>query len=587
MAESREIFREIQRAREKLGNESRSAAVSIYQAMPEPGETDISVHTQLGNLCIDLELYDRAVEHYRKAVKLDPKNAEQLAYLGIGLQQFGEPDEAIEVLCEALEIDENMPVAQNVLGVLYMRRNQYEYARSHLEKSNELKPGKPLVEANLAGTLAELNEYEQALTYAKKAIRSKGAGENPYFVLGRILSQLGRQDEAVRYFEEAIKRYKNFGGAYYMLASLKKFSSDDKPLINKTEKVLDRSMPAQDRKAIHFALGKMYDDCKECDRAFFHYQKGNTLHRISVSNLDIDKFRTGVFKKFFGKAGGRKYRKRGSFSDQPVFVVGMPRSGTTLIEQMIASHSRAGGAGELPEIPRIAAELVPQKRKLGALRQLKEVFTAEKQAEYAEGYLEILERGREGLDRIVDKMPANFMYLGLIDSLFPNATIIHAIRHPLDICISCYVQQFKFLEWSTQFSTIAEMYELYRGMMAYWRKVLPEGRIVDVHYEQLTGSPEREGARMLDACGLEWDDNVLRFYEQEHAVKTASLSQVRQPIYKSSQQRWARYAPYIGELATRLAPYLPEDREELEARGVPLGRRFDINRVLGGRRGHR
>ena len=581
MTDFKEIFREIQRAREQMGNESRSAGVSVYQAIPAQPDPDISVQTQLGHLCIDLELYDRAVEHYRAALELAPENAEQLAYLGIGLHQFGEPDEAIEVLQEALDIDENMPVAQNVLGALYMRRNQYEYARPHLEKSNQLRPGKPLVEANLAATLAELNEYEQALVHAKKAIRSKDAGEHPYYVLGRILSQLGRQDEAVQYFEEAIKRYKTFGGAYFMLASLKKFSSDDESFIKKTEKVLERSMPAQDRKAIHFALGKMYDDCKEYGRAFFHYQKGNTLHRIVISSLDMDKFRTGVFKKFFSKAGCRKYRKRGNPSAQPVFVFLMPRSGTTLIEQMVASHSRAGGAGESPEIPRIAAKLVPEKKRLGSLRQLRDAFTPEAQKEYAEGYLDLLERGREGMDRIVDKMPGNFMYLGLIDALFPNATIIHAVRHPLDICMSCYVQQFKFLEWSTQFSTIAEMYELYQDMMAYWRKVLPQGRIVDVHYEQLTVAPEREGARMLDACGLDWDDNVLRFYEQEHAVKTASLSQVRQPIYRSSQQRWARYAPYIGELATRLAPYLPEDREELEARGVPLGRRFDINRVLG------
>lgn len=583
MADSREIFRELQRAREELSNDSRHEAVKTYEAISDRGQDDVSAQVQLGHLCIDLELYDRAVEHYRAAVRLAPESAEALASLGVGLQQFGEPDEAIEFLREALEIDENMPMAQNVLGALYMRRNQYEYARPHLEKADELRPGRPIVQANLAGTLAELDEYENAIVHAKKAIKSREAGENPYFVLGRILSQLGRKDEAIRYFEQAIKRYKTYGVAYFMLASLKKFSSDDKSFIDKTERVLDRSMPAQDRKAIHFALGKMYDDCREYDKAFFHYQKGNTLHRNPISSLQADKFRTKVFKRFFDKRGVSRLRQRGSSSAQPVFVLGMPRSGTTLIEQMIASHPRAGGAGELPEIPGIAATLVPEKDRVKAVRRLREAFTPEAQAEYAEGYVDILQRGRQGADRIVDKMPANFMYLGLIDALFPESTIIHAIRHPLDICISCYVQQFKFLEWSTQFSTIAEMYKLYRDMMAYWRKVLPQGRIVDVHYERLIGDPEGEGARMLDACGLEWDDQVLRFYEQEHAVKTASLSQVRQPIYKSSQKRWARYAPHIGELATRLAPYIPEDREQLEAQGVPLGRRFGINRWLGGR----
>jgi tetratricopeptide (TPR) repeat protein len=583
MVKSRQIFEQIKHARQRLADNARAEALRIYESIAEQGASDLAAQTELGHLCLDLELYDRAVNHYRTAVHLAPDDANQLAFLGIGLEKFGEPDEAMEVLHEALEINDTMPVAQNMLGVLYMRRSQYENARPYLEKSDELRPGNHAIQSNLANVLAQLNEYEAALSYAKKATRSKEAGDDAHMVLGRILSELGRTDEAIRHFEQIIKGNKTFGTAYFMLSSLKKFSAADKSFIAKTEKVLERSMPAPHRKSIHFALGKMYDDCKEYDKAFSHYQKGNILHRVPLWDLDVLQWRTGVFRDVFTRRGVKKFRKQGSSSAQPVFVVGMPRSGTTLVEQMIASHARGGGAGELPEIPRIATELVPGKKKRGSKKQLREGLTPEAQAEYVRGYLEILQSGHEDVDRIVDKMPANSLYLGLIDALFPNATIIHVIRHPLDICMSCYTQQFKFLEWSNQFSTIADMYTLYRQMMAYWHKVLPEGRIVDVHYEQLTGDPEGEGARMLDACGLEWDDNVLRFYEQNHAVKTASLSQVRQPIYQSSQRRWARYAPYLGEIATRLAPYLPEDREELESRGVPLGRGFGLRRWLGAR----
>jgi len=580
MAKNGKISRDIHAAREALGAGSRQEAFQIYCRIVEEEELDYSLHTELGHLCIDLEEFERAVGHYRVALDENPDSPSQMAHLGIGLENFGEPDEAREVLGEALEKDDTMFLAQNVLGVLYMRRSQYESALPHLERADELRPGHPVIEANLASTLAELNQYERGLAYAKKAIKSKDAGENTYFILGRLLSQLGRNDEAVRYFEQAIKKHKTFGSAYFTLASLKKFSGKDKPFIRKVEKVLDKSMPARDRKAIHFALGKMYDDCKEYDQAFYHYQKGNTLHKNILASVKSEKKKAKSFMKAFSRNYLKQTSEGGSSSEKPVFVVGMPRSGTTLIEQMIASHSEAAGAGELPEIPRIASSLVPEGESR-SVNKLRAALTSEARQEYAEGYLEILEQGRHEASRIVDKMPANFMFLGLIHWLFPNATIIHAIRHPLDICISCYAQQFKFLEWSTEFSSIAQMYRLYRESMAYWRKVLPEGTIVDLSYEKLVANPEGEGERLLQACGLSWDDNVLRFYEQESAVKTASLAQVRQPIYGSSRQRWARYAPYIGELATALAPYLPESRQELESQGVPLGHSFDLRRRLG------
>lgn len=582
MVSARETVSKIQRVRESLRVTSRAEALETYEVLAHEAEEDAIVQTELGYLCLDLELYDQAVKHYRKAVEQAPGSPIHLANLGIGLQRFGEPSEALEMLHQALDLDEQMPIAQCVLGELYARRNQHDKARVHLEKAHEMNPGNPLIQANLASALSELGEYEEALVHAKKAARSPKAGEHSYHVLARIFSELGKKHEAVQYFEQAIKQYRTFGVAYSGLASLKKFSTADKPFIKKTEKVLERSMPAHDRKAIHFALGKMYDDCKEYDKAFSHYRKGNTLDRTVLSSLKRDQWKTRVLRKTFTKPVIDKFRKEGDPTEQPVFVVGMPRSGTTLIEQMIASHRQGGGAGELPEIPRIADELFRDKRGWFLTRELKKELTRQFRQSHAAGYLEILQQGRQGAERIVDKMPANFMFLGLIDSLFPNATIIHAIRHPLDICVSCYVQPFKFLEWSNQFSTIADMYELYRAMMDHWRKVLPEGRIVDVHYEKLIDSPEEEGRRLLNACGLDWDANVLRFYEQKSAVKTASLSQVRQPIYKSSRMRWMRYAPYIGELATRLAPYLPEGQEELKERGVPVAGRSRIGRWIGG-----
>jgi hypothetical protein len=259
-------------------------------------------------------------------------------------------------------------------------------------------------------------------------------------------------------------------------------------------------------------------------------------------------------------------------SEQPVFVVGMPRSGTTLIEQMIASHPAAAGAGELAEIPRIAAEVFPADDRRRTARRARSELTAERVAELAETYLGVLRQGREGARRIVDKMPSNFFFLGLITTLFPKATIIHADRHPLDTCLSCFFQSFGVLPWSNDLRSIADFYAIYRDAMAYWRRVLPDGVILDVRYEELVEDPASQARRMIGHCDLEWDDAVLDFSQQKSIVRTASVAQARQPIYKTSKQRWTNYAAQLGDLATELAEYLEDDRELLARHGIELGR---------------
>ena len=187
-----------------------------------------------------------------------------------------------------------------------------------------------------------------------------------------------------------------------------------------------------------------------------------------------------------------------------------------------------------------------------------------------------MRQAREHAGRIVDKQPFNYYHLGLISVLFPNATIVHAVRHPLDVCLSCYFQNFTELPWTNDFGSIASFYRLYREFMDYWRKVLPEGKIVDFEYESVVEDPETQGRRLLEACGLRWDAGVLEFYRQEGVVRTASMWQVRQPIYRGSRMRWKNYAGHLRALASDLAEYLQEDREELAEFGIEIPRSSGI-----------
>jgi hypothetical protein len=248
----------------------------------------------------------------------------------------------------------------------------------------------------------------------------------------------------------------------------------------------------------------------------------------------------------------------------------MPRSGTTLMERIIASHPQGGGAGELPQMVSVGHKMFPKGERRKSLRQLQEDLSKDDIEKFTEDFLRVLEQAKGGATRIVDKMPGNARFLGLIHVLFPNATIIHAMRHPLDSCLSCFFQNFAELWWTNDLQVIGKEFNLYRKSMEYWKSVLPEGTIIDVQYESLVDDPETQARRMLDAIGLEWDPSVLEFYRKKGVVRTASLAQTRQKIYKSSRARWMNYAGFLEPLVAEIAPHLEGDRELLAEHGIEL-----------------
>ena len=357
-------------------------------------------------------------------------------------------------------------------------------------------------------------------------------------------------------------------------------------MISKIEKILEGSISANDRSYFCFALAKMYDDCREWDHSFKYIKQANLLARSRHHIVDLDDrnlFKS--LKRVFSKDLFDELKPIGNQSEIPVFIIGMPRSGTSLVEQIISCHSEAAGVGELDNINMLAESIASPDIPKQYQQDWNKIFNQDSITKYSEDYLNTLRLNREGALRVTDKMPGNYFHLGLITILFPNASIIHVMRDPLDTCISCYFQPFTGSRhgWSFEPESIARHYSNYRKIMEYWKSILPTGKILDIKYEQLIDEPEMTARNMLEHCKLDWDPECLNFHNSNKVVNTASAWQVRQPMYKTSIKRWRRYGPQVGEFAIGIAEYLDDDdRQYLEQMGIKLKskqwwNRFGIN----------
>ena len=521
----------------------------------EQGYTDSDINTALGHVFLQMGRPGSAINHYALALLENTDNPGLYVNLATAYSKAGDTLEAEGLLRKALELDPAFPEALMNLGAVLIDKRSYAEAEEMLNRAKQLRPANTDILANLATISSVKGDLESAVDLAKKVIKKNPRYINMYLLLADINIQTGNRDEAIYQLHEALKINKHSGSAYTGLAYARKYTPDDIPTIRRYERVLQDGMPPGDRSHIHFAIGKMKDDLREYDEAFEHYRQANLL-----SNRRFDK---DVESRAFKQLKGIYTQKRLSTpsesahaSDLPVFVVGMPRSGTSLIEQIIASHPDASGAGELAEIERIAKKADESNLDPTVLR------------ESADEYLEFLRTNSTPAKRVVDKMPENFLFLGLIRLLFPNAKIIHAIRNPLDTCLSCYFQDFKLVHWSFSLDDIAQRYSSYRDFMFYWKSVFPENSILDVHYENVVESPENESRRIIDFLDLPWDDACLDFHKTERAVRTASMWQVRQPIYQTSKMRARHYAKHLTGVANKLQKYLPDDPEFRKEFGI-------------------
>ncbi|HEX9169040.1 MAG TPA: sulfotransferase, partial [Roseiarcus sp.] len=364
---------------------------------------------------------------------------------------------------------------------------------------------------------------------------------------GGLFMEFGRKAEAVKALEEAADAFPDSPGILFTQTELRRFERGD-PLIARMQTLLKREgTTLADRATLHFGLAKAMLDIGDSEAAFRHYNEGNRLKRSTYAYdaARNERWLAGIAR-VFSPALLAARTGAGARSDLPVFVIGMPRSGTTLIEQILASHPMVHGAGELKRLPTLIEGTGDFPESVPDLTQAQ--LTA-----LGEAYLAAVAPMAAGARHVVDKMPSNFLRAGMIRLILPDARIIHCRRDPVDTCLSCYTKLFADEQaFAYDQAELGGFHRAYQGLMAHWRAVLPASHFLEVDYEAVVNDLEAQARRMLEFLSLPWDATVLRFYETERPVRTASANQVRQPIYRSSTGRWKAHAAELKPLLAAL-----------------------------------
>ena len=548
-------------------------------------------HANLGGVYLALGRVNDAVAQCRETVRLEPDNAEHHNRLGIAQRRQGQFDEAANCFAEALRLDPNHVDARCNLGGVRQRQGRLPEALALLQEAVRLAPGHARAHNNLGSLLIAAGLPERALWHLQEAVRLRpnfGEAMNlagaalrdmnrneeaaPWFQqavrvapnnlvartnLGHTFETLGRIDEAVEQFEEAFKRQPDDPTALFGLTRLatRGYYQLAPEQLHHIEKLAEQpDVAKEDLYLLHLALAWAYDKSGEHARAFFHCRSSKEI-RLEFEHARGRVFDPEAHTRFidriiaaYSPAWFERTRSLGSDSEMPIFVVGMIRSGTTLVEQILASHPAVHGAGEVTDLGQlmstIPARLGVEKDSLDSLGLLDAALAGSLADEY-------LRRQRErggGALRVVDKQPYNYLHLGLIAALFPKARIIHCRRDPVDTCMSAYFQNFASPDPLTlDLRHLGLYYRDYERVMEHWRRVLPVP-FLDVQYEELTARQEEISRQIVAFCGLEWDERCLRFHETQRAVRTASALQVRQSMYRTSVGKWRHYEAYIQPL---------------------------------------
>jgi tetratricopeptide (TPR) repeat protein len=572
-------------------------AVEIYQQALQIEPRRADAHNNLGNALLGLGDAAAAASSYKTALALRPRDAQILCNLGNALRQLGELEHAEKCTRLALELAPRLAMAHNNLGLLLTARGeraaaiaslrealrynpQYIEALSNLgnvlraaglrreslaayQRALELDPRRADSHANLAQALLETRRTRQAVECFRQAIRLQPqhiaahlglsaaqriqrlpaeaeascrhalelAPDHPdgLVLLGELNADSGRFAEAHELFERVLTLDSRFAPAYCSIAAHRRMTPEDGDWLRGVQALLNTALPVADEMQLRYALGKYLDETGSYAEAFNSYQQANELNKRLGGSYDAAHLTSLVD----GIIHRPDYLNvKSSDSQQPVFIVGMPRSGTSLAEQILSSHACVFGAGEVA----FWDKADPRNGQL------------------AQDYLNRVREHAADALRITDKMPANFLYLGLIHCVFPRARIIHMQRHPLDTCLSVFFQNFfNVSPYANDLSHLAHYYGQYLRIMQHWRSVLPADTLLEVQYEELVQDTEAWARRMVDFVGLAWDPSCLEFHRTERAVITASKWQVRQKINTGSVGRWRRYARYLAPLQ-HLAP---------------------------------
>jgi tetratricopeptide (TPR) repeat protein len=509
----------------------------------------------LGNVLAQLNRLDQSIVQFEKVLELSRRAAEpylRACYnIGISLQALNRHEDAIPYYARAIALKPDYAEAYNNIGVALMKCRRPKEALIHYERLAAIMPNLAEAQNNLGVSLHALNRENEAIAVFKKALAIRSDYADAHANLGLALESLGRIEEGTQAFERAVEHAPTRAKFYHWLFHSKKAVTGDRHLVNMIELAKRMpSLPREEQIELHFGLGKVYADIKQYDLSFRHLLEGNVLRRQEIAY--DEKATLGMLEQIqalFTTELMQSKQGLGNRSSKPVFILGMPRSGSTLIEQILASHPRVFGAGEVNDFSRAVKLLSGQRGGHVQFPELIRTLAAEDLLRLGTQYLCGIENIAPSAERVTDKMLSNFRFAGLIHLALPNARIIHTRRDPVDTCVSCYSTLFaRGQPFAYELGELGRYYRAYERMMDHWRRVLPDGVMLEVRYEELIADFERQARRVIAHCGLAWDEACLTFYKTQRPVRSASAAQVHQPLYNTSVGRGSHYGELLRPL---------------------------------------
>jgi tetratricopeptide (TPR) repeat protein len=502
-----------------------------------------TAHFNLGVMLAGLGRREEAVASYRQAMALNPAHVETLLNLGNAVRDLGERREAAALYARAIELDPKRAESYCNLGNVLFEMRRIDEAAASFGRALALDPDSALAHLSLGVALRQQHRAADAERSCRAALAIDPNYAPALCLLGELGADRGQFAEAERLFQRAIALKPDFSSAYCSVAAHRRMTVGDSAWLQGVEALLGKQPSLAQEISLRYALGKYFDDLAQYENAFGNYRRANELTKRFGANYDRVKLTQRIDQIIgrFDAAFLRRCHEGASDSELPVFIVGMPRSGTSLAEQILASHPSVFGAGELTfwNSAYVAFQKAGADADAGARLM----------PGMARDYLERLAGLSGGASRVIDKMPVNFLYAGLIHAAFPRARIIHMQRHPIDTCLSIYFQNFFNMgPYANDLGNLAYYYTEYVRIMNHWRAVLPAGALLELPYEALIEDQEGWTRRMLEFIGLPWDARCLDFHQTDRVVITASKWQVRQKIHRSSAGRWRHYEKFVGPL---------------------------------------
>ena len=488
--------------------------------------------------------YDEVIFETNYLIKKFPKQEALYNLLALTYQAKGEYDKSIDLLNDALKRSKNNTNFLNNIGLGYYKKKDYIKAEGYFNEVLKLNPRFINTINNLAGLYNEINNAVESEKLYLKALSINNNVLETNYNYASFLQTLGRYSEAEKYYNKTLEINKDFTRADKSLAMLKKYKKDDKYISSLEEKIKNKNLHKSNIKDLSFALGKIYEDIGEYKKSFEYIKTANDIKK-QLSKFDI-KSEIEFFEKIkeFHKNNKIENFSRNEDKKKIIFILGMPRTGTSLVEQIISSHSKVYGAGELPFLDQYFRKYLNN--------SVEQKHINEDLAKFKKNYLAIIEKMTKS-EVVTDKAPLNFRWIGLIKIIFPNAIIIHCKRDPLENSWSIYKNDFEGgMLFSNDVQDIANYYNIYQNLMNFWKNTFKK-EIYDINYEDLINNSESKIREIINFSGLDWQDSCLEYYNNKRSIKTVSFNQARRPIYKDSLKGAARYKNYIQDLKNALS----------------------------------